>query len=191
MTKILMIDNYDSFTYNLVHYLEDLNRKVIVVRNDQIELEEVKSYEKIILSPGPGLPDQAGILKEIIRRYAPQKSILGICLGHQAIAEVFCGTLINKEKAHHGVATQINITEPRDPIFMDMPNFIEVGRYHSWEVNPENFPENLKITSIDNTGTIMSLSHKIYDVKGLQFHPESILTPNGKKILENWLRNSN
>ncbi|MDY0090428.1 MAG: aminodeoxychorismate/anthranilate synthase component II [Flavobacteriaceae bacterium] len=190
MTKILMIDNYDSFTYNLVHYLEDLNRKVIVVRNDQIELEEVKSYDKIILSPGPGLPDQAGILSEIIETYAPQKSILGICLGHQAIAEVFGGTLIKKEKTHHGVATQINITEPRDPIFMDLPNFIEVGRYHSWEVNPENFPENLKITSVDNTGTIMSLSHKIYDVKGVQFHPESILTPNGKKILENWLRNS-
>lgn len=185
-----MIDNYDSFTYNLVHYLEDLNRKVIVVRNDQIELEEVKSYDKIILSPGPGLPDQAGILSEIIETYAPQKSILGICLGHQAIAEVFGGTLIKKEKTHHGVATQINITEPRDPIFMDLPNFIEVGRYHSWEVNPENFPENLKITSVDNTGTIMSLSHKIYDVKGVQFHPESILTPNGKKILENWLRNS-
>lgn len=185
-----MIDNYDSFTYNLVHYLEDLNRKVIVVRNDQIELEEVKSYDKIILSPGPGLPDKAGILKEIIKTYAPQKSILGICLGHQAIAEVYGGTLIKKEKTHHGVATQINITEPRDPIFMDMPNFIEVGRYHSWEVNPENFPENLKITSVDNTGTIMSLSHKIYDVKGVQFHPESILTPNGKKILENWLRNS-
>lgn len=188
MAKILMIDNYDSFTYNLVHYLEDLNGKVTVFRNDEFDLDEIKAFDKIILSPGPGLPDDAGLLKEVIKSYSASKSILGICLGHQAIAEVFGGTLINKEKVYHGVAGTIDVIDSEEKLFSGLPQTIEAGRYHSWEVNPDDFPEVLKITSADRSGTIMSLSHKEYDVKGIQFHPESILTPFGKKILENWLK---
>lgn len=186
--KIVVIDNYDSFTYNLVHYLEDLNATVTVFRNDEFELEELEQFDKILLSPGPGIPDEAGLLKEVIKKYAPTKSILGVCLGQQAIGEVFGGNLINLEKVYHGIATNVtNIVE--DTLFTDIPKNIEVGRYHSWVVSPENFPDSLEITSVDSNGQIMSLRHKTYDVKGVQYHPESVLTPHGKKILENWLNN--
>ena len=185
MKKILVIDNYDSFTYNLVHYLEDLDCEVTVKRNDQLALDEVDAFDKIVLSPGPGIPDEAGLLKEIIRRYASTKSIFGVCLGQQAIAEVFGGSLINLDEVYHGIATKINITK-EDILFDGMPKEIEVGRYHSWVVNPE-LPDVLEATSFDENGQIMSLRHKIYDVRAVQFHPESVLTPEGKKILENWL----
>ncbi|WP_298480822.1 aminodeoxychorismate/anthranilate synthase component II [uncultured Maribacter sp.] len=188
MKKILVIDNYDSFTYNLVHYLEDLNCEVVVKRNDQLSLEEVDVFDKIVLSPGPGIPDEAGLLKEIIATYAPTKSIFGVCLGQQAIAEVFGGSLINLEQVYHGIATKIKITKPEDILFQDLPSEIEVGRYHSWVVNPD-MPEVLEATSFDENGQIMSLRHKLYDISAVQYHPESVLTPNGKKILENWINN--
>lgn len=185
MKKVLVIDNYDSFTYNLVHYLEDLNCEVVVKRNDQLALEEVDAFDKIVLSPGPGIPDEAGLLKEIIAAYAPTKSIFGVCLGQQAIAEVFDGSIINLEEVYHGIATEIKIIK-EDHLFKGIPDKIEVGRYHSWVVKPE-LPEVLEATSIDENGQIMSLRHKNYDVCAVQFHPESVLTPHGKKILENWL----
>lgn len=186
MKKVLVIDNYDSFTYNLVHYLEDLNCKVTVKRNDKLSLKKVKGFEKILLSPGPGLPEEAGILKAIIKKYAPTKSILGICLGQQAIAEVFGGSLINLDTVFHGIATKVNITVDNEPLFNGLNKQIEVGRYHSWVVN-SNLPEQLEATSFDANGQVMSLRHKVYDVKGLQYHPESVLTPKGKQILENWV----
>ena len=186
--KIVVIDNYDSFTYNLVHYLEDLGAIVTVFRNDEFELKELDAFDKIVLSPGPGIPDEAGLLKEVIKTYAKTKSILGICLGLQAIGEVFGGILINLEKVYHGVASKITIIE-NDTIFTNLPNEIEVGRYHSWVISNDNFPQNLIITSVDENKQIMSLKHSVYDVRGVQFHPESILTPYGKKILENWLKN--
>ncbi len=187
MKKILVIDNYDSFTYNLVHYLEDLNCEVIVKRNDQLDLNEVEAFDKIVLSPGPGIPDEAGLLKEIIATYAPTKSIFGVCLGQQAIAEVFGGSLINLDQVYHGIATKIDITK-KDILFDGLPNEIEVGRYHSWVVNPD-LPEVLEATSFDKNGQVMSLRHKEYDVCAVQYHPESVLTPQGKKILENWVKN--
>ena len=187
MKKIAVIDNYDSFTYNLVHYLEDLNCDVTVFRNDEFYIDELKNFDKILLSPGPGIPDEAGLLKEVIKTYAPTKSILGVCLGQQAIGEVFGGSLTNLEKVYHGVATKVRITVPDETLFKDLADEIEVGRYHSWVVNADDFPETLEITSVDENGEIMSLRHKTYDVRGVQYHPESVLTPNGKKILENWL----
>jgi len=185
--KIVVIDNYDSFTYNLVHYLEDLNCDVTVFRNDEFYIDELKNFDKILLSPGPGIPDEAGLLKEVIKTYAPTKSILGVCLGQQAIGEVFGGSLTNLEKVYHGVATKVRITVPDEVLFKDLADEIEVGRYHSWVVNQEDFPEVLEITSVDENGEIMSLRHKTYDVRGVQYHPESVLTPHGKKILENWV----
>lgn len=187
MKKVLVIDNYDSFTYNLVHYLEDLNCDVTVKRNDKLTLEEVKDFDKILLSPGPGIPDEAGLLKAIIKTYAPTKSILGVCLGQQAIGEVFGGKLINLNDVYHGVATNVTITVDDEKIFEGLEKNIEVGRYHSWVVD-NNLPESLEATSFDENGQIMSLRHKIYDVKGVQYHPESVLTPYGKKILENWFK---
>lgn len=186
MNKILVIDNYDSFTYNLVHYLEDLGCEVVVKRNDQLKLEEVDDFEKIVLSPGPGIPDEAGLLKEIIAKYAPTKSILGVCLGQQAIGEVFGGKLINLEEVYHGVATKI-ILENGEPLFEGLPREIVVGRYHSWVVDPQ-LPDVLEATSFDENGQLMSIRHKTYDVCAVQFHPESVLTPQGKEILKNWLR---
>lgn len=187
MKKIVVIDNYDSFTYNLVHYLEDLNCDVTVFRNDEFYIDELKSFDKILLSPGPGIPDEAGLLKEVIKTYALTKSILGVCLGQQAIGEVFGGSLINLEKVYHGVATKVSITVPDEVLFKGLEKEIEVGRYHSWVVSKENFPETLEITSVDGNGEIMSLRHKTFDVRGVQYHPESVLTPNGKQILENWV----
>ena len=186
MKKIIIIDNYDSFTYNLVHYLEDLNAEVTVFRNDEFELKELEKFDKILLSPGPGIPEEAGLLLDVIKKYASTKSILGICLGQQAIGEVFGGSLINLEKVYHGVASKVKITK-EDSLFNNLPTEFEVGRYHSWVINPDDFPEYLEITSVDENGEIMSIRHKTFDVKGVQYHPESILTPNGKKILENWL----
>lgn len=186
MKKVLVIDNYDSFTYNLVHYLEDLNCEVTVLRNDKLDLEDVKPFDKIVLSPGPGVPDEAGLLKAIIKEYAPTKSILGVCLGQQAIGEVFGGSLINLEDVYHGVATNVTLCVDDEYIFKGLDKTIEVGRYHSWVVN-SNLPESLEATSFDENGQVMSLRHKTYDVRGVQYHPESVLTPQGKKILENWI----
>ena len=183
--KILMIDNYDSFTYNLVHYLEDLDCEVTVKRNDQLTLDEVEPFENIVLSPGPGIPDEAGLLKDIIKKYAPTKRIFGVCLGLQAIGEVFGGTLVNLDQVYHGVDTEITVTKD-DPIFKGLPKTLQVGRYHSWVVDTD-VPEELVITSVDENGQIMSLRHKKYDVTAVQFHPESVLTPEGKQMLKNWL----
>ena len=186
MKNILVIDNYDSFTYNLVHYLEDLGCNVTVKRNNQLHLEEVEAFDKIVLSPGPGIPKEAGLLKPIIAKYAATKSILGVCLGQQAIAEVFGGKLINLETVFHGVATKITTCVTDEILFEGLGQTFEVGRYHSWVVD-SNLPEGLEATSFDDNGQIMSLRHRIYDVKGVQFHPESVLTPNGKQILKNWV----
>jgi anthranilate synthase component II len=187
--KILVFDNYDSFTYNLVHLVEKItNVKVDVFRNDEINLDDVELYDKIILSPGPGIPSEAGLLLPLIKRYAATKSILGVCLGHQAIAEAFGGTLENLTTVYHGIATSINIIKP-SKLFIDLPNTIEVGRYHSWIVSKDNFSTELEITATDENGYIMAMQHKTYDVQAVQFHPESVLTPEGKKIISNWIKN--
>lgn len=187
-SKVLVFDNYDSFTYNLVQIIERiLNHKVDVVRNDQITLEQIGQYDKIILSPGPGIPEEAGILLDLIKAYAPTKSILGVCLGQQAIAEAFGGNLINLSEIFHGVATSAELVKENTKIFRNLASGIEVGRYHSWAVNPEGFPEELEITAVDKDGMIMALQHKTYDVHGVQFHPESILTPDGEVIIKNFL----
>lgn len=186
MKNVLVIDNYDSFTYNLVHYLEDLNCQVTVKRNDQLHIDDVEAFDKIVLSPGPGIPDEAGLLKPIIARYAPTKSILGVCLGQQAIGEVFGGTLINLENVFHGVATKVTSCVNDEMLFNGLDKTFEVGRYHSWVVDA-NLPEVLEATSFDENGQVMSLRHKTYDVRGVQYHPESVLTPNGKQILKNWI----
>lgn len=186
MEKVIVIDNYDSFTYNLVHYLEDLNCEVTVKRNDQLSLEEVAPFDNILLSPGPGIPDEAGLLKAIISEYAPTKKILGVCLGQQAIGEVFGGKLVNLDEVYHGVATKVSICVDDETLFKNMFKTIEVGRYHSWVVHPD-LPDELEATSFDKNGQVMSLRHKVYNVKGVQYHPESVLTPNGKQILQNWL----
>lgn len=191
--KILVFDNYDSFTYNIVHLVEKiLHQKIDVYRNDQIELEKVKDYDKIILSPGPGIPEEAGLLLPLIKEYASAKSILGVCLGHQAIGEAFGGKLINLSTVYHGVATKIEI-QSREPegesfLFNGLSKKFSVGRYHSWIVSEENFPEELEVTARDDHNYIMALQHRKYDVQGVQFHPESVLTPDGEKIMRNWLK---
>jgi anthranilate synthase component II len=188
MKKILVIDNYDSFTYNLVHYLEDLDCEVTVYRNDEFDLDEIAHFDKILLSPGPGIPDEAGLLKAVIQKYGPTKSIFGVCLGQQAIGEVYGGTLSNLDKVYHGVATTVKTIVSDELLFDGLEPTFEVGRYHSWVVDT-NVPDVLEITSIDENGQVMSLRHKTYDVRGVQFHPESVLTPDGKKMLENWVKN--
>ncbi len=186
--KILVLDNYDSFTYNLVHYIEELlGEKVDVFRNDEIELESIARYDKIVLSPGPGVPDEAGIMEELIEKYAPTKSILGVCLGCQAIAEVFGGSIRNMNKVYHGVATPVTVTDKDEKLFDEIPETFPAGRYHSWIVNKADLPDELVVTSVDEKNEIMSLRHKTLDVRGVQFHPESILTENGKQIIKNWL----
>ncbi|MGN6293382.1 MAG: anthranilate synthase component II [Chitinophagaceae bacterium] len=186
--KILVFDNYDSFTYNLVHLVEKiLHQRVDVYRNDQIALEKAKEYDKIILSPGPGIPSEAGLLLPMIKEYAATKSILGVCLGHQAIGEAFGGKLENLSTVYHGVATPVKLTAVKTDLFKGLPVEFEVGRYHSWIVAEEGLPEELEITARDNNDFIMAMQHKKYDVKGVQFHPESVLTPEGEKILRNWL----
>jgi anthranilate synthase component 2 len=190
--KILIFDNYDSFTYNLVHLVEKiLHQKVEVCRNDQIELEKVNEFDKIILSPGPGIPAEAGLLLPLIKEYASSKSILGVCLGHQAIGEAFGATLINLSTVYHGVATKIKVknktSKQRKDLFNELPEEMEVGRYHSWIVSDKCFPDDLEVTAYDENGYIMALQHKTFDVQGVQFHPESVLTPDGEKIMKNWL----
>ncbi len=188
--KILVFDNYDSFTYNLVHLVEKIvHQKVDVFRNDQIALEQVKEYDKIILSPGPGIPEEAGLLLPLIKEYAATKSILGVCLGHQAIGEAFGGRLVNLSEVYHGVATPVLIRQDEtvSPLFEGLPDEFPVGRYHSWIVSDELFPAALQVTARDERGYIMGLQHQAYDVQGVQFHPESVLTPAGEQIMRNWL----
>ena len=188
MKRILVIDNYDSFTYNLVQYIERLTGiPPEVFRNDKIDLAEVGGYDKILLSPGPGIPVEAGICLGLIREYAPEKSILGVCLGHQAIGEAFGGVLNNLKQVYHGLATPITITDRSDPLFKGLPEMINAGRYHSWVVTRENLPACFTITCEDESGIIMGISHKQYDVRGVQFHPESVLTEHGMDIIRNWL----
>lgn len=186
MKKIAVVDNYDSFTYNLVHYLEDLDTQVTVFRNNELELEELELFDRIVLSPGPGIPSEAGFLMDIIKKYVQTKPILGVCLGLQALGEYFGAELINLENVYHGVATTITL-QHTDEIFNDLPNKFEVGRYHSWVISNKNFPNNLIITSVDENNHIMSFKHQSLNIRGVQFHPESILTPNGKQILKNWI----
>lgn len=185
MKQVLVIDNYDSFTYNLVHYLEDLDCEVTVWRNDRFVLEDADAYRHIVLSPGPGIPEEAGLLKPLIKRFAPTKRIFGVCLGQQAIGEVFGGTLVNLDQVYHGVATTIEVTVP-DYIYKGLPRQMEVGRYHSWVVHPD-LPDCLEVTALDSNGQLMSLRHREYDLRAVQYHPESVLTPKGKDLLANWL----
>ncbi len=185
--KILVLDNYDSFTYNLVYILRELHDQVEVYRNDKISLEAVGGYDKILLSPGPGIPSEAGIMLDLVKEYASSKSILGICLGHQGIGEVFGGTLENMSEVLHGISDKAIVTDSSERIFRGLPTEIQVGRYHSWTVIPESVPDTLTVTAIDEQGRVMGLAHKQYDVRGLQFHPESVLTEHGKEMLQNWL----
>jgi anthranilate synthase component 2 len=196
VNKILILDNYDSFTYNLVQMVEEIsNINVDVHRNDEIELEQVAQYDKIILSPGPGIPNEAGILIPLIKRYAATKSIFGVCLGHQAIGEAFGAELINLSRVYHGVSNKIKLVESvasssfRNDWFKNLNDEIEVGRYHSWVLNDKSIPADVEVTAKDESGMIMALRHREYDVQGVQFHPESVLTPLGRKMMENWLGN--
>jgi anthranilate synthase component II len=188
--RILVFDNYDSFTYNLVHLVEKLtDAPVDVLRNDETTLAEIAKYDKIILSPGPGLPKDAGLMPALIKNFASQKSILGVCLGHQAIGEAFGGKLVNLEQVYHGVSTSVEIgnRDHASRIFHGLPPHFEAGLYHSWVVSAENFPESLEITAVDKNGYVMGLQHKTFDLQGVQFHPESIMTPLGETMIRNWL----
>lgn len=186
--KILVLDNYDSFTYNLVYILRELNNnQVDVFRNDKIALDDVNQYDKILLSPGPGIPSEAGIMLDVVKRYAPTKSILGVCLGHQGIGEVFGASLENMSDVLHGISDTATITDASEPLFRGLPPQIKVGRYHSWTVVPETIPDTVRVTAVDEHGRVMALAHKTYDVRGVQFHPESVLTEYGKEMLQNWL----
>lgn len=189
--KILVLDNYDSFTYNLVHAIKELtDAQVDVYRNDEISLEEINQYDKIVLSPGPGIPDEAGILKPLIATYGATKSIFGVCLGCQAIAEVYGGKLLNMNKVYHGVSTPVKIIDANDISFKGLPEVIDAGRYHSWVVAPDKIPAGIKVSSVDDEGNVMALYHQEYDVRGVQFHPESVLTPRGKEIIANFLNST-
>jgi len=188
MEKVVVIDNYDSFTYNLVHALNQITgSKVDVFRNDKVDVKELAAYSHIVLSPGPGIPDEAGLLKAIIREYAPEKRMLGVCLGHQAIAEVFGGSLINISKVFHGVSTRIRVLDREDYLYRNVPGEFDGGRYHSWIVSEKDLPESLQVTARAEDGEIMGMSHRDYDVKGVQYHPESVLTKEGMAILTNWI----
>jgi anthranilate synthase component 2 len=187
--KILVLDNYDSFTYNLVQYIQELlEQKVDVYRNDAIALDEVAAYDAIILSPGPGLPEEAGIMPELIKRYAAEKPILGVCLGHQAIGEAFGAKLLNLEDVYHGIETPITKTEVEEPLFEGLPQDFKAGRYHSWVVQKDSLPEELLVTAVDDKGEIMAMRHREYNLRGVQFHPESIMTPEGKQMLHNFFQ---
>ncbi|MFT4545599.1 MAG: anthranilate synthase component 2 [Polaribacter sp.] len=185
--KILILDNYDSFTFNLVHYLEQFCDDISVKRNDEISLGEVDAFDAIVLSPGPGLPEDAGIMPELIKRYSSTKKILGVCLGHQAIGEAFGAKLKNLNQVHHGVVLPVNITRVDEALFAGLPAGIETGRYHSWVIDKDTIPSELIITATDDNGEIMAIRHSELNVCGVQFHPESLLTPNGLKIIENWV----
>ncbi len=184
--RTVIIDNYDSFTYNLAHLVKELGAEVSVVRNDQFHMEELMPYDKIILSPGPGIPTEAGQLMQVISTYAATKPILGVCLGHQAIGEYFGGRLTNLSQVFHGIASTITVTAP-DYIYNELPTRIQVGRYHSWVVDTQGLPDCLEVTAVSEEGQVMSLRHREYDVRGIQFHPESVLTPDGKRMISNWL----
>ena len=186
--KVAMIDNYDSFTYNLVHLVKELGAEVTVFRNDQFCLPELETFDKIMLSPGPGIPSESGLLLDVIRTYAGRKPILGICLGEQAIGEVFGGTLVNLSEVFHGVQTPVHIAR-EDYLFQGLPEDILVGRYHSWVVETETLPSELEILAVSDEVQVMALRHREYDIRGIQFHPESVLTPTGKTIIQNWLNN--
>ena len=188
MIKTIIIDNYDSFTYNLSHLLKELGADVTVVRNDKFRIEDLEQYDKIVLSPGPGIPSEAGLMPQVIKAYAGRKPILGICLGHQAIGEAFGARLLNIGNVVHGVATTAHVTV-QDYIFEGLDADLEVGRYHSWVVDDKDLPDCLEVTSRSDDGYIMSLRHREYDIRGIQYHPESVLTPNGKDIINNWLNN--
>lgn len=182
-----MIDNYDSFTYNLVHLVKELGADITVFRNDQFELDQLEEFDRIMLSPGPGIPSEAGLLLPVIERYAGKKPILGICLGEQAIGECFGGTLVNLSDVFHGVQTPCRITV-RDYLFEGLPEQVKVGRYHSWVVDAASLPDSLEVVALSDEGQVMALRHREYDVRGIQFHPESVLTPDGKKMIENWIK---
>jgi anthranilate synthase component II len=186
--KILVLDNYDSFTYNLVYILRELAHNVEVHRNDQIALEAVAQYDKILLSPGPGIPSEAGIMQDVIKTYASTKSILGVCLGHQGIGEAFGATLNNMADVLHGISDKAIVTDPTEKLFQGLPASFQVGRYHSWTVVSDTVPDTMTITALDENNQVMALSHKTFDVRGVQFHPESVLTEHGKQMLENWLK---
>ncbi len=185
--RILVLDNYDSFTYNLVHLLKALGQEPAVIRNDKISVSEVENYDKILLSPGPGIPAEAGIMPALLQKYGSTKSILGVCLGHQAIGEAFGGSLTNMAEVVHGVATKTTIVDANEPLFAEIPAEIETCRYHSWIVNSHDLPDCLQITAVDEFGNIMGLRHKEYNVRGVQFHPESYITEYGKQMIMNWL----
>lgn len=185
--RVVIIDNYDSFTYNLAHLVKQLGAKVEVFRNDQFTLNQLERFTKIILSPGPGIPEEAGLLMDVIRTYAGRKPMLGVCLGHQAIAEVFGGKLVNLKEVYHGIATE-GTQFGNDPIFSGLPKRIVMGRYHSWVVDRAGFPDCLEVTAMSDDGQIMALRHRNYNIHGIQFHPESVLTPEGATIVRNWLR---
>jgi anthranilate synthase component 2 len=187
--KILVLDNYDSFTYNLVHIIRALGFTPDVHRNDKISLEDVDQYDKILLSPGPGIPDEAGIMKAVIREYGPSKSILGICLGHQGIGEVYGAELFNIPKVLHGVTSTAIVEDKDEYLFFGVPDSFQATHYHSWAVRPESITNDLRVTAINGEGLVMALRHVTYDVRGLQFHPESIMTPAGPSIISNWLKN--
>jgi anthranilate synthase component II len=190
--KILIIDNYDSFTYNLVHLVNEIGLKCDVWRNDKFAIADVDAYSHIILSPGPGIPSEAGLLLKVIETYAPTKSIFGVCLGQQAIAEVFGGKLFNLSRPMHGIATPIKVTDPNEKLFAGLPQSFKVGRYHSWVVDNDGLPDSLTITAIDEQyNSIMALRHNQYDVRGVQFHPESVLTEYGLALMQNWLGEQN
>jgi anthranilate synthase component II len=187
--KILLLDNYDSFTYNIVHIIRELHYDYEVHRNDKITLEEVKRFDKILLSPGPGVPDEAGIMKSVIREYGPSKSILGVCLGHQGIAEVYGGSLYNIPNVLHGVTSTATVLDSEEKLFNKLPLKFQVTHYHSWVVLPGSLPVDVKVTAENEEGLIMGIRHTKYDVRGVQFHPESIMTPEGPRMIENWIKN--
>jgi anthranilate synthase component II len=186
--KILIIDNYDSFTYNLLQIVEEFHSDYSIVKNDHLNFETLEPFSKILISPGPGLPSEAGLITKVISKYASSKNILGVCLGHQAIAEVFGGELYNFSIVRHGITSKVNVVCPDDYLFENIPAEFEAGLYHSWAVSKNNFPDCLKVTAINNDNVIMAISHKEYDVKGVQFHPESIMTAHGEQIIMNWLK---
>jgi anthranilate synthase component 2 len=186
--KILVLDNYDSFTYNLVHIIRELGFAMDIFRNDKIAIEDVKQYDKILFSPGPGIPDEAGIMKQVVKQYGSSKSILGVCLGHQGIAEVYGARLYNIPKVLHGVTSRAMVIDKSEKLFQGVPESFEATHYHSWAVVPESIPEELTVTAVNKEGLVMALTHKKYDVRGLQFHPESIMTEHGPRMIQNWLR---
>lgn len=188
LMKILVLDNYDSFTYNLVHIIRELGYDMDIFRNDKISLEGVQKYDKILLSPGPGIPDEAGIMKSLVKEYGPTKSILGVCLGHQGIAEVYGAELFNLPTVLHGVTSKVKVTMRSEKIFLELPERFEVTHYHSWAVVPSSISGSLDVTAINDDGLVMAIAHRRFDVRGVQFHPESIMTQYGKEIINNWLK---